>query len=500
MVLFLVFFFIGVFDLVVVSGRRVSFISSNSRAPLKKSRPVKLCVNRIVLSRISTRMWHERQRQYFQISLGKWTINTSSLVVTGQNLIWEEEALKISALVTLNEIHLEDLKVEVFEENFFMKSKWVAIGSANLSILLGANTNHEVDIPISLANKDGVELGTAVITLLADDRPLEQSKIDESCYDLQDPHDLRNREILEGKFRYSEYKIPLMKSQGMFLDSNGVENDALSGTFPSLADQMSNFTTLIEDLRGDGDEVIRQMIGDVGCSEILARGHRISPAVVRALPDFAMAKAFMRRRALMHAREREFCIKEIDRLCNLIQDDLEKKFSSSQSTVSQAKSKYKSLMDQIENAKNEVDRIVGNLNEIRDPRPKPKVPVFEEFPELPLVNRLPPQGGLDSRGKKKRQIPNKQLNTILQDVEKGNWDAKEWDFGDFWPSASQQTKLEKAINQRNNVHEAKRAKEIKEREKAMELHGIDVEKWEADEKVAINISRLDRIFIFIEFF
>ena len=58
-------------------------------------------------------------------------------------------------------------------------------------------------------------------------------------------------------------------------------DDNLSGIFPSLVDDQSDFTRLVSDLRGDGDNFVKMLVGDVKEKEILRLGHRSSENYVK---------------------------------------------------------------------------------------------------------------------------------------------------------------------------------------------------------------------------
>ncbi len=120
------------------------------------------------------------------------------------------------------------------------------------------------------------------------------------------------------------------------------------------------------------------------------------------------------------------------------------KFEKSQAAYDDAKKRYKAICEIAEKAKVEVLRVRAELDDIGTARPQPNEPQFPELPEIPYVPRQPASGGLDARGKKKKNLPSNNLKDLMQTVEDGHMDGKEnWDFGDFWPSKGQSDKLEK---------------------------------------------------------
>ena len=70
------------------------------------------------------------------------------------------------------------------------------------------------------------------------------------------------------------YKVPLSNYNG---------NDDLSGVFPSLLDHQTTFSHLVADIRGDGDNFVKMLVGDVDQKKILKLGHRVNEDYVKVL-------------------------------------------------------------------------------------------------------------------------------------------------------------------------------------------------------------------------
>ena len=116
--------------------------------------------------------------------------------------------------------------------------------------------------------------------------------------------------------------------------------------------------------------------------------------------------------------------------------------------------------------------------------------MLPDLPEVPYVRKIPDTGHLDERKKKKKQIPNKDLKEILEKMLLGKLDDKGKDFGKYWPSQSQQVKINKAMADRNEVLDAARAEVMEGRNKLIENYLSDQNQWEIDEKKRkINLEK-----------
>lgn len=265
--------------------------------------------------------------------------------------------------------------------------------------------------------------------------------------------------------------------------STKVEDDALSGLYPqSLDKQHESFEQIVADLRGDGCNFMKRLVGDVITADVLKAGHRVNEMAVKQLPNFKKAAAYLEKKAQIHNREAELLRLKVTESNAKLDVILEEKLTSVTEQYTAAKKEYDRMLDVSADIKNKVKYIVANLDDLRKPAQRPIEPSFPVLPDLPYVPRIPEKGALDEKGKKKKQVPNAEFKKIVDDVTDGKLDAVEWDFGKFWPTQAQIIKITKALTDRNEVMDAKRLEENASRMKIIERYNGELDRWETEEK------------------
>jgi hypothetical protein len=260
------------------------------------------------------------------------------------------------------------------------------------------------------------------------------------------------------------------------------ETDLLSGIFPSLVDQQANFSTLVSDLRGDSDNFIKMMLGDITLQEVLKLGHRPSATNVRQLPNIQSASIFLLKKHEMFSFEQEQIRGDIDKFCEEIDELMDETTKKYKQKYKDAASNQKSLTDIEEKNKGELEKVVSELNIYRVPLVPPKEPEFEDYAPLPYVPNLPTVGAINERGKKKKKIEKKLFVELLQKIQDGGCDAQPWDFGELWPDKKQTEAITESSSARRSTLDAGRKAEDKEREEKVEIWKGKMDQWELDER------------------
>ena len=175
---------------------------------------------------------------------------------------------------------------------------------------------------------------------------------------------------------------------------------------------------------------------------------------------------------------------DIESFYTQLEEMLGRKFEATNKIVIEKRGKLKKVNEQSEDIKKEVLKIQKSVLDSRKPHPEPKEPVFPELPPVPWVPKLPVSGGLDSRGKKKKALPNADLKQLIDAAESGALDGVDnWPIPEnLFPSQAQLLKLGKAMAVRNAVLDQKRKAEEDLRERLQEAYLTEVERWEVMER------------------
>ena len=430
---------------------------------------IHLIVKRITLDRVVKLTEVQDTAVYFKVSMGEWMFKTNKKYPGPYMLKWED--INYNSCVPINTVQIDNIFLEMFDVN----TKLISSGNMNIGKCMGSNLERDMDFEIELFDEKQILLGTATICINAYCANEEFKSVLES----QDPYNLRNLKKYPTDFKETlivpdreEYK-------------NAVDNAATS-----------NFDNLVQDLRGDvNDHFVNLATGDISLDHLEKKGYVIKSNLVQDLPDFASTTLFMKTKTNYHRWEIDKLSESIQLLCDESISMVQKSLEVSQRSTSDLKFKFRKIDDHSEEVKVEVVRVQKLVTECRVVTPLPKEPVFPPLEDPPYVPALPTVGGLDGRGKKKKQIPNAQLKAILESIEKGEVDAADpWPIPDpFWPSQSQSLKINKEIDLRNKVLDFKRSQEVTARAKARENFKEEMKRWEGMEKQRkIELERLKK--------
>jgi hypothetical protein len=169
-----------------------------------------------------------------------------------------------------------------------------------------------------------------------------------------------------------------------------------------------------------------------------------------------------------------------------LEKEIQQKIQEINKSKEEISMRYQQMVTRNSDILDDVKRINAKLSEVRDPIPAPKEPVFEPFPDLPYVPELPKTTGLDSKGKKKKDLKGSEVKSLVQRIELHELDGKDWDFGERWPTPSQFATLKQAADRRNGELDEERAKEQASRDYAMEIFTNSYQRWEIEDRLRRN--------------
>jgi len=477
--------------------------------------PVEMKIKQVHGINLNKTMSGEVSPVFFEISLGGWKCRTENQRPFSKITFWNN--LTVRSFMQPSKILTNDLVVQLFDGGELSQRILLGSGKSYITKVLGANAGSDVIVEIPLWDKDDNLYGKVEIKINADyvDVPVHMldpngvEKKEKARVNLIAVTDIKtgNRDTIAAEQRLQNEErerqlnavsprdgVSPRDDNTIFSgDLNTIESikgvsvvsiDNLSQAIyvPSLVDQQTSFSKIVADLRGDGDNFIKLMVGDVKLPDLLHHGHRPNEFAIKKLPNLSMATKFMEKKTEMHENIVNSTKAEIDKLMTEAETMMKEALSRAQKNYENSLQRYQSLQTDADNARAEVERVLVYISDVRYTAPMPKEPIFEELPEPSYVPKLPTTGGLDSKGKKKKQIPNQDVKDIIDNMEAGKCDLKEWEFGEFWPSQAQIVKLSKSIAARNKFIDDSRRNEQVSRDRQTDKWKQEVGEWELSER------------------
>eukprot|EP01038_Epipyxis_sp_PR26KG_P008951 gene8951-12071_t len=458
---------------------------------------------------------------YIQVRLGGWIVRTSSKNNSPLALKWDkyniseqdqkkDDMKHLYGLVSINDIHINNLIIEVLDDNPNNPEEYfVGSGQINIQSLLGYNTGRDMSFSVEIMNKStdlqpSSAIGKVVIVANTDfndnydndllettnnDNNIENNMINIIDNNIKvlpfndnNKEQDNNSEIMSD--RHDVYGSDERKDDNHTIggfDITSMTNQPYSSIHP--ANQMTSFDKLVSDLRGDSANFIKALTGNITINDIQSKGFPIDNTITQKLPNFKNTSRFMKLKATRFNTELEMLTSDIDVLYQSIEELLQKKNDVTNRLYNDHKLKYRKIVDQYEDVKKEVLRVQKNVLEAKKPTPVPKEPALGELPPINYVPKMQIIGAIDSKGKKKKALPAAELKILVDKLEDGFCDGMPWPIPEnYWPSQSQQLKLNKAMEIRNSVLDGKREQEINMRNKQIELYRNEVAKYEVLER------------------
>jgi hypothetical protein len=202
-----------------------------------------------------------KHEAYVRLTIGSWTARTTKQHLTHQRLEWEN----VGVVLTLPKLRLEDdeVRVELFDEYELRADLLVGYGIGKLSQLIGVHMGQPTVMELKMLDNYGVYSGDIAITFLAD---LRADITAESIH---------SSVIVDQNHSNLNHMIGTSHSTAQFTSIELAGQEDLSLKYPSLLETQTEFSTLVDDLRGDGHDHVKRLIGDIQVEDVLKLGHRV---------------------------------------------------------------------------------------------------------------------------------------------------------------------------------------------------------------------------------
>lgn len=201
-----------------------------------------------------------RHYAYIRFTVGAWTTRTEKQHLRNRQLEWSN----LNITLTLPKLRLEDdmIRIELFDEYELRPDILIGSGINKLSNLTGLNMGKETMMEFEMFDNFNVYSGTIKIIFIADVCPdITAESLHSSIVD----HNHTSLSHIIGE-SHSNTQITNIELAG---------NDNLSLRYPSLIDTQTEFSSLVDDLRGDGHNHVKRLVGDIQVEDVLKLGHRV---------------------------------------------------------------------------------------------------------------------------------------------------------------------------------------------------------------------------------
>lgn len=202
-----------------------------------------------------------KHEAYIRLTVGSWTARTPKQQLSHQKLEW----YNVGVILTLPKLRLEDdeIRVELFDEYELRPDILIGYSTGKLKQLIGKNMGTPTIMEFEMLDNYSVYSGKIKINFLADLRPdITGESIHSSLIDIT--HETMNHIIGTSHSTTQMTHLDLLTG-----------HEDLSQKYPSLLETQAEFSTLVDDLRGDGHDHITRLIGDIQVEDILKLGHRV---------------------------------------------------------------------------------------------------------------------------------------------------------------------------------------------------------------------------------
>lgn len=257
----------------------------------------------------------------------------------------------------------------------------------------------------------------------------------------------------------------------------------------SADDKFMAFSDLVAALRGDGTGYVKMLIGDVTMEDIskLSYGHVSMNKSVKKLPSIRRMKRFMEAKRAFQERAVKYLHAEIESLYTTVEAEITSKHDAAEVLLKSMQERYADHSKGVEDVQADLKSIQSRLTSVRNPAPKPSDPFPDPTPEPLYVLELPKTGGLNAKGKKKKDIKKKEFKELLDKIKTGGMDNMPWEaqFTDDerWPGTSQSQALMQARLARNKALDEERVAEQLRRDRAHEVYRAELVKWDMADRI-----------------
>jgi hypothetical protein len=440
--------------------------------PIQEEYVSELSVKRIKALGIPKDDWAEAPKQYVRISFATWTDRVESQLANTMAMRWENID-HMNILLHITRLQLDTMTVEVFDESNVKFDALVGTGTIMLHEALGAAMGRAVELEVKLKDHQGKGVGTTFVEIVVGAMTSrEKQQYEGKAGSNLDPNNLVREEVNTVTSKTFEKSVELKLNE-----------DSLSGIFPSLVQQRQTFANLVADIRGDVQGHAKMMTAAVTANDVMGKGYRPSPDSAKALPNFDAIKEFMRRKEEIIKLEIQTNEDEIVEHDDFIVSVLAQRLVDSTTAYNRTKAKYDTLLASAAGTRKEVDIVMAKVENVRAPKNQPVEPVKNMMDVFTLPS-IPSTGGIDGKGKKKKKLKKEQMKIITDTLLEGKLDEGNWVdfFGDQWPDGGQTNKLKKAAENRNDAIKKMRLDQEIAYKLAMDTYDSDMIKFNNDDR------------------
>lgn len=214
---------------------------------------------------------------YIRVTVGAWTARTISKKVVDRNLSWDN--FDMTVILPKERLQMDYIRFDMYDENTLRADEIIGTDIHKLSVLLQHKASEPVDLIFKLRDRFEAEIAAVSACFIAD----YPDEVDPDVINANAT--AANKAILQEVHIESKSTVQRAQHISLNLQDKVVGGgrgrgkggpDHLATKYPSLLDTQTNFTKVVDDLRGDGSNHVKLLVGDVQLEEVLKLGHRMT--------------------------------------------------------------------------------------------------------------------------------------------------------------------------------------------------------------------------------
>jgi hypothetical protein len=216
-----------------------------------------------------------RHRVYVRVTVGAWTARTASLDVVNKNLSWDQ--FDMTVILPRERVQIDNIRFDLYDENYLRADEIIGSDVHKLAVLMNHKTGEPVEMAFKLRNRFSEVIAEVSACFIADYPDETDPEL------ISKASSAKNKAILQEV--NVETKSTVMRSKHISLNLQDKvvgggggkgQPDYLARKYPTLVETQTSFTKVVDDLRGDGSNHVKLLVGDVQLEEVLKLGHRMT--------------------------------------------------------------------------------------------------------------------------------------------------------------------------------------------------------------------------------
>ena len=480
--------------------QRVEFVQRGSAHLPKASATVDFCISDMDLKLEPFTVMDRVTTYCVRATFGDRSLRTEDAEVNEDVVRWS--GVDMTLVVPYVRASFDRVSLELYRKNEVMADSKVGVCHLMFKEGLGEFAGKVRDVRTNVTDSRGRRVGILTVRFKADSRQVSPPPA-------VDPEDL----IRAGKPSYGVVGEG-RSSGGRGLPLETVVTAAPPPRPPPLQAQQEVFANLVSDLRGDGVDNVKILIGAVEYEHIRKLGYEpahwrttkvmihlftktlivCSYFLYQKLPDFKKARNYLSNKAEIYTEQLRQMQEDFEQFED-VGAVLDKGITQSNNTMDMCNWVSSDLTDRLQALTKKLKQIKDRMDKLRPSLPKPKEPAYKPLEDIKYVPAFDRPPAVDEvTGRKKGLMQAYEMKLILDAVANGEMDGGSWDFGDTTLSSSQYSQLRKAVDARNATLDHERVEEKALREKTLEEFAAQVADWETDErrrKAAFELTKKD---------